>query len=231
MVRYTSSKGTQEKWEKDNYYYKRDFFGGEAEAEFLVSEFLKSCGITDYVAYEKLGPDLCRSENFIPENGTFITVFRYLQQKGYTEVTIEEISKKSAEDQYRFLKGQLLDLGFSAEELDFEFGRLFEIDRLTLNVDRHWNNIGIIIPLEGRPYLLTLFDFGYALGVTFPRTTPNHVIVRKSKSVTVSKSFDKQCSLASSFRFVIPDTFFEFLKERESREARLFLSRINKYYS
>ena len=45
MTVFTSSKGTQEKWLKDDYFYKRDFFGGEAEAEFLVSEFLKSCGI------------------------------------------------------------------------------------------------------------------------------------------------------------------------------------------
>ena len=48
MTVFTSSKGTQEKWLKDDYFYKRDFFGGEAEAEFLVSEFLKSCGIEDY---------------------------------------------------------------------------------------------------------------------------------------------------------------------------------------
>ena len=47
MTVFTSSKGTQEKWLKDDYFYKRDFFGGEAEAEFLVSEFLKSCGIED----------------------------------------------------------------------------------------------------------------------------------------------------------------------------------------
>lgn len=53
MTVFTSSKGTQEKWLKDDYFYKRDFFGGEAEAEFLVSEFLKSCGIEDYVPYEK----------------------------------------------------------------------------------------------------------------------------------------------------------------------------------
>ena len=63
MTVFTSSKGTQEKWLKDDYFYKRDFFGGEAEAEFLVSEFLKSCGIEDYVPYEKVGSDLCRSQN------------------------------------------------------------------------------------------------------------------------------------------------------------------------
>ena len=63
MTVFTSSKGTQEKWLKEDYFYKRDFFGGEAEAEFLVSEFLKSCGIEDYVPYEKVGSDLCRSQN------------------------------------------------------------------------------------------------------------------------------------------------------------------------
>ena len=81
MTVFTSSKGTQEKWLKDDYFYKRDFFGGEAEAEFLVYEFLKSCGIEDYVPYEKVGSDLCRSQNFIPEGGSFFTMFRLLQQR------------------------------------------------------------------------------------------------------------------------------------------------------
>ena len=58
MTVFTSSKGTQEKWLKDDYFYKRDFFGGEAEAEFLVSEFLKSCGIKDYIPYEKVEASL-----------------------------------------------------------------------------------------------------------------------------------------------------------------------------
>ena len=92
MTVFTSSKGTQEKWLKDDYFYKRDFFGGEAEAEFLVSEFLKSCGIEDYVPYEKVGSDLCRSQNFIPEGGSFVTMFRLLQQRGYTESDIESSS-------------------------------------------------------------------------------------------------------------------------------------------
>ena len=144
MTVFTSSKGTQEKWLKDDYFYKRDFFGGEAEAEFLVSEFLKSCGIKDYIPYEKVGSDLCRSQNFIPEGGSFVTMFRLLQQRGYTESDIEQIAKKQPQEQYNFLKKELAEIGFSEAELDSIFARLFEIDRLTLNVDRHWNNFGII---------------------------------------------------------------------------------------
>ena len=231
MTVFTSSKGTQEKWLKDDYFYKRDFFGGEAEAEFLVSEFLKSCGIKDYVPYEKVGSDLCRSQNFIPEGGSFVTMFRLLQQRGYTESDIEQIAKKQPQEQYNFLKKELAEIGFSEAELDSIFARLFEIDRLTLNVDRHWNNFGIIFSKDEPPYLLTLFDFGYSLGVTFPRTMPMHVAIRKSKAMTVSKSFDKQCELAGAFSFDIQDSFIEFLKNRKTREAHIFLSRINKYYN
>lgn len=230
MPIYTSSKGTQEKWKKDDYFYKRDSFGGEAEAEYLVSQFLEACAISDYVSYEKIGPDLCRSKSFIPKEGRFLTMYRYLQQQGFSEREIEVHSKGLPEVQYEFLKAQLQKLGFTNEYLDYEFGRLFEIDRLTLNVDRHWNNFGIIFPKNGLPKLLTLFDFGYALGVAFPKTMPNHVIVRKSKAVTISKSFDKQCVFGKKFRFNIPDDFIVFLKGRGTRESELFLNRINKYY-
>ena len=130
-----------------------------------------------------------------------------------------------------FLKKVLAEIGFSEAELDSIFARLFEIDRLTLNVDRHWNNFGIIFSKDEPPYLLTLFDFGYSLGVTFPRTMPTHVAIRKSKAMTVSKSFDKQCELAGAFSFDIQESFIEFLKNRKTREAHIFLSRINKYYN
>ena len=108
--------------------------------------------------------------------------------KGYTESDIEQIAKKQPQEQYNFLKKELAEIGFSEAELDSIFARLFEIDRLTLNVDRHWNNFGIIFPKDEPPYLLTLFDFGYSLGVTFPRTMPTHVATRKSKAMTVSKA-------------------------------------------
>ena len=129
------------------------------------------------------------------------------------------------------MKKELAEFGFSEAELDSIFARLFEIDRLTLNVDRHWNNFGIIFSKDEPPYLLTLFDFGYSLGVTFPRTMPTHVAIRKSKAMTVSKSFDKQCELAGAFSFDIQESFIEFLKNRKTREAHIFLSRINKYYN
>lgn len=231
MVKLTSSKGTQEKWIEQGYYYKRDFFGGEAEAEYLVSEFLKACGQSDVVMYEKVADDCCRAKDFVPSGAKFLTMFRYLQNLGYSEMAIEQIVKQDAEKQLRFLIDNLVQGGVGYEEVERSFARMFEIDKLSLNVDRHWNNFGIVFPENGHPYLLTLFDFGYSLGVTFPSTTPNHVIIRKSKAATVAKSFNKQCQLLQSFHFTIPKSFLDFLEKRESREAKLFLNRIKRYYS
>lgn len=230
MADFTSSKGSQDKWQKGNYFYKRDYFGGEAEAEFLVSEFFRQCGIKDYVAYEKVGPDLCRSKNFIPEDGTFITMYRLLQQSGVSDRSIEATGKLPAAEQYLFLKHHLQSCGFSDDVIDHEFARLFEIDRLTLNVDRHFNNFGVLF-VGGKPKkLITLFDFGYALGVTFARTTPDFVIVRKSKARTIGRSFDKQCNVLPAYRFNIPMEFRNFLEQRGTREADLFLQNIKTYY-
>ena len=80
----SSSKGTQDKWLDSGFYFKRDRYGGEAEAEYLVSVFLSYQNFTDFVNYEKVSTDVCKSLNFIPEGGSFITFYRLLQQKGYT---------------------------------------------------------------------------------------------------------------------------------------------------
>lgn len=230
MSKVSSSKGTQLKWFSGGYFYKRDRFGGEAEAEFLVSKFLSYQGFPDFVSYEKVSEDVCRSRNFIPKGGKFVTFYRFLQQKGFSEEKINKIGSLSAESQYRFILEQLQSIGFSYEYLSYTFSRLFEIDMLTLNVDRHWNNFGILTDLRGNFSLLTLFDFGYSLGVTFASTTPTHIIVRKSKSNTISKSFKKQSSVVKPFRFNIPEDFLVFLEKRGSRESKIFRQRIRVLY-
>lgn len=230
MVKLTSSKGTQEKWYRDGFFYKRDNYGGEEEAEFLVSQLLLLQSFDDFVYYEKVDRDLCRSRDFVSIGGSFITFYRYLQSRGMSDVEINRVGSLSAENQYSFIVSQLMELGFTKSYLDYTFSRLFEIDMLVLNVDRHWNNFGLLYDYTGNCRLLTLFDFGYSLGVTFPSTTPNHIIIRKSKSSTVSKSFTKQVGVVPPYRLNIPSRFIEFLEQRGSREAKIFRSRVKVLY-
>lgn len=227
----SSSKGTQDKWSDGGFYFKRDRYGGEAEAEYLVSVFLSYQNFNDFVRYEKVSSDVCKSPNFIPNGGSFITFYRLLQQKGYTDEKINQIGSLQPKQQLDFIYSILSELGFSKDYLEYTFSRLFAIDSLVLNVDRHWNNFGIISYNTGTLDLLTLFDFGYSLGVTFSATTPDHVIRKKSKSSTVAKNFSSQNSLVKPFNFNIPEEFINLLESRGTREARLFRQRIKILYS
>ena len=227
----SSSKGTQDKWFDSGFYFKRDRYGGEAEAEYLVSVFLFYQNFTDFVNYEKVSTDVCKSRNFIPEGGSFITFYRLLQQKGYTDEKINKVGSLQPKQQLDFIYSILLELGFNKNYLNYTFSRLFAIDSLVLNVDRHWNNFGIISYNSGALGLLTLFDFGYSLGVTFPSTTPDHIIRKKSKSSTIAKNFNTQNSLVSPFSFNVTEEFINFLESRGTREARIFRQRIKIIYN
>lgn len=227
----SSSKGTQDKWSDGEFYFKRDRYGGEAEAEYLVSVFLFYQNFDDFIRYEKVSEDICKSPNFIPNGGSFITFYRLLQQKGYTDEKINQLGSLQPKQQLDFIYSILLELGFSKDYLNYTFSRLFAMDSLVLNVDRHWNNFGIIAYNSGALDLLTLFDFGYSLGVTFSSTTPDHIIRKKSKSSTVAKNFNTQNSLVSPFNFNVSDEFINFLESRGTREARIFRQRIKIVYN
>ena len=67
-----TSEGTQIKYKKGDYWYKKDNRGKEGLAEYLVSKLLTFSGMeqTDYVLYEQgyiNGIPGCRSKNFLGE--------------------------------------------------------------------------------------------------------------------------------------------------------------------
>ena len=63
--------------------------------------------------------------------------------KGVYGIRYRTNSQEATSRAVYLLKKELAEIGFSEAELDSIFARLFEIDRLTLNVDRHWNNLGL----------------------------------------------------------------------------------------
>lgn len=79
-----TSEGTQVKYYKDGYWYKEDFYGGEARAEYLISGILQFSDLNreEYVKYEigiLNGKNACRSKNFLGNGEEFISLYRYYQ--------------------------------------------------------------------------------------------------------------------------------------------------------
>ena len=76
-----TSEGTQIKYRKDDFWYKKDNRGKEGRAEYLVSKFMTftSLSKTEYVEYEEgtiNGEFGCRSRNFLGKEDELITFYR-----------------------------------------------------------------------------------------------------------------------------------------------------------
>ena len=88
VIQEGTSEGTQIKYRKDGFWYKKDNRGHEGRAEYLVSKFMEFTSLkeSEYVKYEegtineKSG---CRSRNFLKSEDELITFYRlYYNEMG-----------------------------------------------------------------------------------------------------------------------------------------------------
>ena len=141
-----TSDGTQDKYFKDNKWFKLDRYGNEGLAEYTASQILKLSGIfsKDYVEYTPClinGKPGCYSTNFLSENESFITLYRL-----YKNVTGRDLATVCSKMDYddgidyviNFVKEQT---GVDIQEY---LANTFILDEIILNEDRHFNNLGII---------------------------------------------------------------------------------------
>lgn len=160
-----SSEGTQVKFFSDGKWFKQDLNGYEGETEYIVSCLLSCSNISDYVTYERCminGKSGCVSENFLRENETFITFerlhFSYTGQHMLDVVMIYSDIRERIEYVKKFIKKNT-NLDISAC-----LSKIFSVDALTLNYDRHFNNLGIIYDSEKNVFReAPVFDNGAGL--------------------------------------------------------------------
>ena len=100
-----SSEGTQVKFRKDNFWYKKDSQGNEGLAEYLASGVLRYSNLkkNEFVEYEMgmiNGKSGCRSRNFLPNGWSVITFYRLY----YNEFGCEGLSQKDNNIRYVDIK-------------------------------------------------------------------------------------------------------------------------------
>ena len=86
VIQNGTSEGTQVKYRKGKYWYKKDNHGNEGLTEYLVSHMLTYSDLdrSEYVVYEKgtiNGCTGCRSENFLKAGEELITFYRLYQNE------------------------------------------------------------------------------------------------------------------------------------------------------
>lgn len=161
-----TSDGTQLKFFKDGYWYKEDNEGCEGEVEYLVSGLLtfSSLNPKDYVVYERgkiNGKYGCRSKSFLSPTQSFVTLERL---HGNVEgiplyEKIKEFNGVGAKVAY-VLSFCEKTVGLDLTEY---FKKVFTLDYIVLNEDRHFHNLGIIMNEDGSYMPAPIFDNGKSL--------------------------------------------------------------------
>lgn len=167
MSKGSSCLGVQTKWNSDKRsWFKKDFYGGEALTETLVSLFLTSClNITEleagYVAYCVFCPqdDTCLSHSFLKEGESFIPLYDAIRTVNpkWSEHTDFEGKLEYIDSVYKKV------LGYSCKRWLL---RVLTLDVMFRNTDRHLSNLGFIADRQGNLRLAPIFDNGLTLGVS-----------------------------------------------------------------
>ncbi len=160
-----SSKGTQPKYYDNGYWYKVNQVGYEGLSERLVSIVLKHSNVHKFVEYEQCtinGRSGCRSRNFLQEGESFLSFQRLYEL--YTGENLQEkmVMFSSTEDRMDFVKEFIMEhTGFDCSKY---LSEILTLDMLTLNTDRHFNNLGLIVNGSQERYSAApIFDNGNSL--------------------------------------------------------------------
>lgn len=162
------SKGTQIKYQRDGMWYKEDNIGCEGDIEYLVSILFKysSLNKSDYVIYDtglinnRRG---CRSKDFT-DNGRYVF---YTLQRLYEQITgLSLYEKVKSMDSFESRRDFVLDFFNKYYKFDlYEYlSKVFSLDLITLNEDRHFNNLGVCLDTcVGKFCNAPIFDNGMSL--------------------------------------------------------------------
>ena len=198
----STTKGTQIKYKKDDYFYKIDKMGREGFVEYLVSVMLSYSTLDpkEYVSYEccKInGLSGCRSRNFLNDEEEFVTVHSlYQKYTGNSDFANYLMTKRSAEERLEEILELVDGFEISTEEYRRYMNVLVQIDLLIANTDRHVHNYGVIMSNDGNFRMAPIFDNGRSL------FTDNSNIF---SACTLSGSFEEQ---VTAFGFPVKACFY-----------------------
>lgn len=221
-----TSDGTQLKFFKDGYWYKEDNEGCEGEVEYLVSKLLTFSTLKkgEYVVYEQgkiNGRPGCRSKTFLSPTQSFVTLERLHGNVAGIPLyeKIKEFKGIGAKVAY------VLSFCRQTVGLDLSdyFKKVFTLDYIVLNEDRHFHNLGIIMNEDGSYLPAPIFDNGKSLLNCNPSINRNLPIPENIERVVArpffgshretfeyfGKGFDLDFAMAMQWLNTEPDSFYK----------------------
>lgn len=203
-----SSKGNQLKWENAGAWYKADYTGYEGLAEYIVSHLLKFSSLSEneYVMYE---PEEIRykntiyngvkSYNFLQEDWQLITLERLFSNCSGNSLYKSIFNITDYEERLVFLVNQIEQIT-RLKDFGRYMNKLFTIDALFLNEDRHTHNIAVLMNGNGDFAYCPIFDNGAALladtNMDYPLDVDVYKLMGQVKAKTICDSFDEQLDIS-----------------------------------
>lgn len=193
LLNNTTSKGNQKKFWIGNDLYKVDTMGYESIAEVLVNEFLHVRGIDcvnyDFALYQ--GLECCKCHNFLRNGESCLSLYKLISKVEGSD----GFKKYSGKDSFSYVVDSVK--GYYDLDISDYLSKILLIDYITLNEDRHFNNICFILDSSNSLRESPLFDNGLSLlsdiGV-YPLSASISKCIRLVKSKPFSTSFSKQLS-------------------------------------
>lgn len=194
-----TSDGTQDKFFKDNLWFKLDRYGGEGLAEWTASIILKESGLAtenfvEYFPCKINGKNGCYSKNFLKNDESFITLYRL-----YKNVTGKDLAQVCSKMDYDDAIEYVINFVKEQTKLDIHeyLANTFALDRIILNEDRHFNNLGIIY--NGTDFKTApIFDNGKSFLIGNKNAKEKNTLEEKIKTA-YSKSFSPSFELNAKY--------------------------------
>jgi hypothetical protein len=235
-----TSDGTQIKYFKDRYWYKEDNRGNEGLAEYLASRLLafSSLNPNEYVIYEQgtiNGKNGCRSKNFLHSCEELITLYRLYYTEYGKDLSTVISQMENMEERIEYV----LDFVMKSTKLNLEkyFSKVFTLDMIVLNEDRHLNNLAVIF--DGNKFReAPIFDQGISL-LTANQSVNWHFSIEENTRRVIARPFSgshekMQSYFGKGFDLDIKAALKWLEKEPQSKEKEILcyqLKRYEKYFN
>lgn len=249
-----SSKGNQLKWQDGEYWYKADYAGYEALAEYIVSKLLKKSNLNslefveydlEQIKYKRNIFNGVKSKDFLEEDWQMVTLERLYKTKKNVSLLQSVWKYKSTEERIKFLVDEVCKMT-GIDEFGIYLSKMLTIDAFFLNEDRHMHNIAVLMDGAANYKLCPIFDNGAALlsdtSLDYPLSGDIFEMMDEVKSKTICTDFDEQLDAVEKafgyqlkFDFdkndvdLLLDTQTQYPKEIIERVRTILYQRIRKY--
>lgn len=227
-----TSDGTQDKYFFQNKWYKVDKHLGEGYNEWLASKILECTNIKDYVQYQQIRINNefgCVSENFLKNNEDYISIYRLHQNVKGTDIQ-KVLQQMDFDDQKEYVVDFVAkETGINISEM---LGKIFFIDGIILNEDRHFNNIGLIF--DGKKYRESpIFDNGKSFFCGNKRINESMSLDEKIKQTTVRPFTATRNTMIKHFPYKVNvnlNKFFSLVNSIEEQYKNVIILNFDKLY-